>query len=177
MAWASQAQETQQAVTLLRATPQRARVTGTATHARPEPTGRRPGPPPAPWVLGPAQSHPPQPGGGFCVVLQQEGALLESPHGLLVTINPAGGRGRRVPMQSGTYLMAHKSGLEGRAASGMRPRLQIYAPDGRTWATQLWTKREQPGPHGAGSEASPSAPRPWVSIWDVWGQHRSTTGE
>ena len=35
-------------------------------------------------------------------------------------------------MASGIYLMAHKSGLEGRTASGSRPALQIYAPDGET---------------------------------------------
>lgn len=32
-------------------------------------------------------------------------------------------------MESGIYLMAHKSGLEGLNASGRRPKLQIHASD------------------------------------------------
>lgn len=32
-------------------------------------------------------------------------------------------------MESGIYLMAHKSGLEDCSASGQRPKLQIHASD------------------------------------------------
>lgn len=71
-------------------------------------------------------------------------------------------------MESGIYLMAHKSGLEGRGASGRRPTLQTHASDGERGHTDLQARPPRPLPCPRaplpGHQARSLPPRPPPSL-------------
>lgn len=70
-------------------------------------------------------------------------------------------------MESGIYLMAHKSGLEDRSASGRRPKLQIHASDESAGVRPC--KHDPRGPLPPWGVHRQSRHNGWVSVCDQAG--------
>lgn len=82
-------------------------------------------------------------------------------------------------MESGIYLMAHKSGLEGRGASGRRPTLQTHASDGERGHTALQARplRPPPCPRAPSLATRPASyPQGLLPPWGSCADSHGTTG-